>query len=43
MTKRGGARVAGEGKKIGRPKTEPTKVVRIKVSELEKLRADALR
>ena len=43
MTKRGGARIAGEGKKIGRPKKEPTKVVRVKVSELEKLRADALR
>ena len=43
MTKRGGARIAGEGKKIGRPKKEPTKVVRIKVSELEKLRADGIR
>lgn len=43
MTKRGGARIAGEGKKIGRPKKEATKVVRVKVSELEKLRADALR
>ena len=43
MTKRGGARVAGEGKKIGRPKGEPTKVVRVKVSELDKLRADWIR